>query len=104
MIAYAIFDRADIQGLKRVRLIDFQALEGAGEALASFVARMLQEGRRTGVHVLESNAYPLERWGDPRRVAPYRRTLDAWRYYYKATSGELREALAAAAGLGAVLL
>lgn len=95
MTAYAVFDRRDSLGLKRVRLIDFQALENAGPALASFISRMLQEARETGVQVLESTGCPLQPLGSPDRVAPYRRTLDAWRYYYKATSDPLRQALAA---------
>jgi hypothetical protein len=95
MTAYAIFDRCDSLGLKRVRLMDFQALEDAGGALSCLLSRLLRDCVETGVDVLESAGWPLEALGKPDRVAPYRRTLDAWRYYYRATTEDLRQTLAA---------
>jgi hypothetical protein len=91
LIAYAIFDRQDnpATGLQRVRLVDFQAHQGAEGALVSAVSWMLHKCRDSGIHVLEVPGCWLNRPGLPRVVAPYYRRLPSWSYYYKATDPKL---------------
>jgi hypothetical protein len=95
LTAYAIFDRQDNPtiGLRRVRLVDFQALKGSEDALLSTVSWMLQKCLEQGVHVLEVDGCWLTRPGLPRINAPYRRAMPSWRFYYKACEPRLGEAL-----------
>jgi hypothetical protein len=97
LTAYAIFDRQDNTriGLKRVRLVDFQALENPEAALGSFLLWMLRKCREEHVHVLESPGWPREKLVRTGILAPYCRKLDAWRYYYKANTDELGNILGA---------
>jgi hypothetical protein len=94
LTAYAIFDRSDSAfGLKRVRLVDFQALSGSEEALGATLRWMLSRCREEGIHVLEVTGCWLNRPGLPRIAVPYRRTLPSWVYYYKAREKQLSETL-----------
>jgi hypothetical protein len=95
MVAYAAFDRVDNPkfGLRRVRLVDFQAVEHAREALAATLAWMLRKCCAEGVHLLETSAALLRALGDAATVAPYERKLHVWRYYYKTLNPELSDAL-----------
>jgi hypothetical protein len=91
IVAYAVFDRRDNTaiGLKRVRLADFQSLDGSAELLPPLLAWALRKCRAEGVHVLES----LGRWLEPGElldtIAPHRRTMPAWSSYYRASTPEL---------------
>jgi hypothetical protein len=95
LIAYAIFDRQDnlARGLKRVRLVDFQALNGSQEVLRSALYWMLRKCRQEGIHVLENTGWWLDRPGLPKLPAPYQRTLSSWIFYYRANDKELCEIL-----------
>lgn len=94
MIGYAIFDRADntLLGLKRVRLVDYLALENSEQVLQAFWRWMLHVCRRDGIHLLE-----VVGWHDRaefRRIRSlYQRSLGAWLYYYRASNSELQQAL-----------
>lgn len=85
--AYAVFIRRDMPeiGLKRVRLADFQALEGGEALLDALLGWAYRRCRDEGVHVLEI-------MGEGKR-APFHRKLPAWCYFYQAADQELREAL-----------
>lgn len=95
LTSYAIFDRLDhpTLELKRVRLVDFQALDGYENALGSFLCWMLRKCREQCVHVLENVGCSLDCVGLPQIRAPYRRTLGCWLYYFKAVNKSLSEAL-----------
>jgi hypothetical protein len=91
LVAYAIFDRQDNPaiGLRRVRLVDFQALNGSQDALLSALSWMLHECRAEGIHLLEILGCWLNRPGLPRVTAPFYRTMPSWSFYYKATDPNL---------------
>ena len=95
LAAYAIFDRCDNPGrqLKRVRLVDFQALRGFEEMLFAFVYSMCNYCRQAGIHVLEVFGSWLDRLTLPKALPPYCRNLSSWRSYYLAKDPELREPL-----------
>ena len=95
LTAYAIFDRLDhpTLGLKRVRLVDFQALNGYESALGSLLCWMLQKCREQRVHILENAGCCLDWQLLPQIPPPYQRTLGCWTYYYKAVNKSLSEAL-----------
>lgn len=84
LCAYAIFDRLDsVDGLKRVRFVDFQALRGAEHALGAALRWMLARCREEDMHVLEVMGRWVERPDWPRTPVPYQRRLPSWVYYYK---------------------
>jgi hypothetical protein len=95
MVAYAIFDRPDnpAGGLKRIRLVDFQALRGHEKELGGALRWMLQKSREEGIHFLENAGCWLERLGLPSIRAPYQRRLGSWMYYYRANDENLSETL-----------
>lgn len=95
IIAYAVFDRrdrADIS-LKRVRLVDFQSLDGGTALLSPLLSWAVRKCGHEGIHVLENIGGWLERGELLDLVAPHRRSLPTWRYYYRASSPELAERL-----------
>jgi hypothetical protein len=96
LVAYAIFDRQDNEacGLKRIRLVDFQALKGHENNLYPALALMLRKCRREGIHILENVGCWLDRPGLPRILPPYHRTLPSALYYYHAADADLAATLA----------
>jgi hypothetical protein len=95
LTAYAIFDRQDniAYGLKRVRLVDFQALKGSENALMGALCRMLHKCRDEGVHIVENVGCWLDRPGLPKAGAPYHRTLPSSMFYYNSCDKSLSETL-----------
>jgi hypothetical protein len=95
LVAYAIFDRQDnaAWGLKRIRLVDFQALNGSENVLSSAIGWMLRKCREERIHTLENVGCWLDRPGLPKLNAPHHRTLSSTVYYYKAIDKELSETL-----------
>jgi hypothetical protein len=93
MLAYAIFYRKDKRdyGLKRVRLVDHQHLEGGEQAFVPMLAQALQRCRRERIHMLEDLGCSIAAL-EP----PHRRQLPSWLFHYKA-NGEFAEALKNAA-------
>jgi len=94
LTAYAIFQRQDSRdGLKCVRLVDFQALKGCEQMLRPFLSWMLRRCGEEGIHVLEIIGRWLARPDLPQVLAPYHRRLCSWTYYYRASTEELSETL-----------
>lgn len=95
LLAYAVFDRRDVPhvGLTRARLVDFQALSGGTTLLPPLLAWARQRCRAEGIHVLESFGVWLDKGEVIDRLAPYRRKLQAWSFYYRARDPELAERL-----------
>ena len=95
LAAYAIFDRQDniAYGLKRVRLVDFQALRGYEKALPSALCWMLHKCRDEGIHIVENVGCWLNRAGLPNVPAPYHRTLPSWMFYYNSGDKILSDTL-----------
>jgi hypothetical protein len=93
--AYAIFDRRDRTdiGLKRVRLVDFQSLDGGIALLVPLLSWAVRKCRDEGTHVLESVGRWLEKGELLDLIAPYRRRLPTWRYFYRANNAGLAESL-----------
>ena len=95
ILAYAIFQRQDYQeiGLRRMRLVDYQALPGTGDALTSILAWGLNECRTQGIHMLEAFGFPPEKQQIIDRLAHHRRKLSSWTYFHKIASSTLQEQL-----------
>lgn len=91
LIAYAIFCNKNVPaiGLRRVRLIDYQSLDGDPSLLVPMLAREVERCRHDGTVVLESIGWGLERGALMDRIAPHVRTMPSWQYFYKAATPEL---------------
>ena len=95
LAAYAIFDRQDSSafGLTRIRLVDFQSLDGSTALLEPLLCWALRKCRNEGVHMLEIVGRWLEKGGFIETVAPHRRKLESWRFFYRANNPSLATTL-----------
>ncbi len=94
--AYAVFQRRDEPryGLKRMRMVDFQACDWQDQYCAALVRRAYDECRAQGIHVLEHIGCDLEKTRIFDQSAPYRRKLPGWSFFYLTKNQELAECLA----------
>lgn len=93
--AYAIFDRQDkaaIQ-LKRLRLADFQTLDGNNELLVPIVSWALEQCRNQGIHMLETIGFRPDKQRIVDELKPHRRKLSSWHYFYRTNDKELADKL-----------
>ncbi len=95
LAAYAVFDRSDNPnfGLKRVRLVDFQARDGATALLSPILSWALEKCRDEGIHMLEDVGQWLDHGDLIDTLAPHRRKLSTWTYVYRASSPTLAKSL-----------
>jgi hypothetical protein len=95
ILAYGVFFRHDNQtlGLKRMRLVDFQTLNGNVAVLEPMLSWALERCRREGVDMLESIGFRADKRNVISKIAPYERKLPSWLYFYKTTDKSLAERL-----------
>lgn len=93
--ACGIFQRRDEPqfGLKRMRLVDFQALHSHAEFSSAILRQALDRCRAQGIHALENVGCEMENTRVFDRCAPFRRKLSAWSYFYLSRKPELSESL-----------
>ena len=94
--AYAVFQRRDEPqyGLKRMRMVDFQACDWHDQYCAAFMRRAYDECSAQGIHVLEHVGCDLEKTRVFERAAAYRRKLPGWSFFYSAKGEKLAGELA----------
>lgn len=92
---YAIFQRYDNPklGLHRVRLVDFQTLDGNTALLEPMLYWALSKCRREGIHMLECIGLDAKKREVISRSSPHVRKLPCWLYYYKAREPNLAKKL-----------
>ena len=94
IVAYAIYDKKEYpSGLKQVRLVDFQSLDHDTGLLEPLLSWALRKCRDEGIHRLVSIGRWLEAGECLEKLAPYRRRLPAWVYFYRTNSPKLAETL-----------
>jgi hypothetical protein len=95
LAAYAIFIRQDSSafGLRRMRLADFQSLDGSTALLEPLLCWSLRKCRNESIHILQIVGHWLEKGEFIETVAPHRRKLDAWRFIYRANNPSLAATL-----------
>lgn len=95
LAAYAIFDRQDTSafGLRRMRLVDFQSLDGSTALLEPLICWALRKCRKERIDLLEILGRWLEKGEFIETVAPHRRKLEAWRFMYRANNAGLATTL-----------
>ena len=96
--AFCVLKREDqppgFQGLTRIRLVDFQTLEPDRDLLTTLLRPALARCSVERIHVLEHMGCDLPRMRSFDRLAPHRRKLQSWKYYYKAADPALEAELA----------
>jgi hypothetical protein len=95
VIAYGIFLRHDNAkaGLKRIRLVDYQALDGNTTLLVPMLSWALVKCRNEGIHMLECIGFRADKMDVIAKNAPYERKLPCWLYFYKTRDKSLAERL-----------
>jgi hypothetical protein len=93
--AYSIFLRCDNPncGLKRMRLVDYLALDGSTTPLSPMLSWALEKCRKEGIDMLEVIGLRADKGDIIARSAPYKRNLPCWLYYYKTRDRSLGEKL-----------
>ncbi len=94
--AYAIFLRYDspAAGLTRMRLIDFQSLDGGTALLAPMLKWAIERCRREGIHMIENIGFHPKKMKIISQLCPYGRKLPCWMYFYITPHQGLAEKLA----------
>jgi hypothetical protein len=89
--AYAVFKRQDHQpsGLRRMRLVDYQTLEPKNDLLSSLLHHALRRCAAEEIHTLEHVGCDLPKMRSFDALAPYRRRLLSWPFYYNAPNSSL---------------
>jgi hypothetical protein len=92
LTSYALFQREDKPelGLTRVRMVDFQSLDENPLILDAMVAAALSQCKAVGAQMLEVVGFAGQIRSRLARLAPFRRKLPSWLFYYKAVSKELK--------------
>lgn len=95
LLAYAVFCRKNVApiGLRRMRLVDYQSLDGAPELFLPMLQEALARCRAERIAVLESIGWQLEPGQLLDRIAPWFRTMASWQYFYRAEGPELASVL-----------
>jgi hypothetical protein len=93
--SYGIFFRHDnpTVGLKRMRLVDFQTLEGNTSLVVPMLAWAFERCRNEGIDMLESIGFRTDKRSVIKTIAPYQRKLPSWLYFYKTRDKSLSERL-----------
>jgi hypothetical protein len=93
--AYGIFVRYDnpAVGLTRIRLVDFQTLDGNTALLVPMLSWALGRCRDEGIDMLESIGFRTDKRDVIYKSVPYKRKLPSWLYFYKTRDESLAEML-----------
>ncbi len=95
ILAYTVFERKDNPafGVTRMRLVDFAAIDNTSALFPSLLSWALNKCRSGGIQMLETTGRWLEKGELIDRIAPHRRSLSTWTYFYHANNPELAEPL-----------
>jgi hypothetical protein len=85
ILAYGIFHRQDnLQfGLTRMRLVDFQALNGKDELVVPILSQGLRKCEQEGIHMLEAFGFRPDKQQIIDALRPHRRRLPGWSFFYR---------------------
>jgi hypothetical protein len=93
--AYCVIKEQDGKhGLTMMRLVDFQSIEPQQDLLPGLLAAALQYCGARGFHCFELLGCDIPKMRAVDRLAPHRRRLKAWPFYYNAPDPTLAAALA----------
>ena len=89
--AYCILKRQDHpqSGLVRMRLVDYQTLDADDRVLEGMLSHALTYCTAKRIYSLEHVGCNLPKMAAFERLAPYRRKLQSWPYYFSAVDSDL---------------
>jgi hypothetical protein len=95
LTAYAIFRRHDNPklGLRRMRMVDFQTLDGDMRILVPMLSWALERCRSEDIDMMECIGFSADKETAISKAAPYARRLPSWLYFYKAKDKSLAKRL-----------
>lgn len=95
LLAYGIFSRQDnpVIGLKRVGLVDFQALNNDTKLLVPLLSWALRRCQKEGIHMVEAMGFRPDKQVVIDSLFPRRRQLPSWSYFYQAFDKTLEQEL-----------
>jgi hypothetical protein len=70
--------------MRRMRLVDFQTVEPEHDLLPGLISAALTFCQAEHMHTLEHLGYGLSKMRSLDKLAPHRRKLGAWPFYYHA--------------------
>lgn len=79
----------DTQGLPGMRLVDYQSNDSDVDFLSAFLALALQRCATEGLSVLENLGRGVPKMRVVDECAPYRKTLENWKFFYRAADATL---------------
>jgi hypothetical protein len=92
--AYCVLLRQDTrQGLRRMRLVDYQTLGPDPDLLPGLLRAALRRCSAEGIDLLEQIGLGVPKREGFERLAPYRRKLSNWCFYYQAADAALAQEL-----------
>ncbi len=86
----------DTQGIRAMRLVDYQCIEPEPDLLPALLAAALQRCAKEDVYILENLGRGVPKMRTFDDCAPYRRKLSNWKFYYYAADPSLHTELHAA--------
>jgi hypothetical protein len=95
LVAYSIFCRHDNPkfGLKRVRLVDFQTIDGDATLLQPMLSWAFKRCQKEGIHMLDVMGLSAQKRDVILKLSPYRRRLPGWSCFYKTRDKKLAVSL-----------
>ncbi|MBV8531348.1 MAG: hypothetical protein JO104_08525 [Candidatus Eremiobacteraeota bacterium] len=88
----------DAQGIRAMRLVDYQSVEPEVDYLSGLLGEALRRCAKEGVYILEYLGRDVPKMRVVDDTAPHRTQLENWKFYYHASdpalSAELREPMA----------
>jgi hypothetical protein len=91
---FCVVKRQDTkQGLRRLRLVDYQSLDTGNDLLPGLLRAALVYCRTQGCHVLEHLGCDVPKMRAFDEFAPYRRKLASWTFYCRASDAALNQEL-----------
>ena len=83
----------DTQGLRGMRLVDYQSIESEVDFLPAFLDAALERCAAEELYILESLGRGVPKMRVVDECAPYRKNLENWKFFYRAAEPTLHAAL-----------
>lgn len=86
----------DTQGIRAMRLVDYQCIEPEPDLLTALLSAALRRCAKEDVYILENLGLGVPKMRALGDYAPYRKKLSNWKFYYRAADSGLDSELSAA--------
>jgi len=79
----------DTQGIRAMRLVDYQSIEPGIDLLSALLSAALERCAKENVYILEHLGFGVPKMHALDNTAPYRKKLSNWKFFYRATDADL---------------